>query len=140
MLKIKKELIDEIAKQGERGYPYEICGFLLGNIDYVNDTREALEVFQVENQNKERANDRFEIAPQDYMRVENYADSKGLAIVGIYHTHPDHPDRPSQTDLMFAQPDMSYIIMSVNKGKAGNWRSWELKDDHFEEESVQIID
>ena len=140
MLRIKKELIDEIAKQGEKGYPYEICGFLLGNIDYVNNTREALEVFQVENQNKERANDRFEIAPQDYMKVENYADSKGLAIVGIYHTHPDHPDRPSQTDLMFAQPDMSYIIMSVNEGKAGNWRSWELKDDHFEEESVQIID
>ncbi len=140
MLRIKKELIDEIAKQGEKGYPYEICGFLLGNIDYVNNTREALEVFQVENQNKERANDRFEIAPQDYMKVENYADSKGLAIVGIYHTHPDHPDRPSQTDLMFAQPDMSYIIMSVNKGKAEKWRSWELKDDHFEEESVQIID
>ncbi len=140
MLRIKKELIDEIAKQGEKGYPYEICGFLLGNIDYVNNTREALEVFQVKNQNKERANDRFEIAPQDYMKVENYADSKGLAIVGIYHTHPDHPDRPSQTDLMFAQPDMSYIIMSVNEGKAGNWRSWELKDDHFEEESVQIID
>ncbi len=140
MLKIKRKLIEEIAKQGEEGYPYEICGFLIGNIDYVNNIREAVEVYQVENQNKERANDRFEISPKDYIKVENYADSKGLAIIGIYHTHPDHPDRPSQTDLMFAQPDMSYIIMSVNKGKAENWRSWELKEDHFEEESVQLTD
>ncbi len=139
MLRIKKELIDKIAKQGEKGYPYEICGFLLGSIDYNNDIREAVEVYQVENQNKERANDRFEISPKDYIRVENYADSKGLSIVGIYHTHPDHPDRPSQTDLMFAQPDMSYIIMSIEKGKAGNWRSWKLENDRFVQEKVEIL-
>jgi len=139
VLRIKKELIDKIAKQGEKGYPYEICGFLLGSIDYNNDIREAVEVYQVENQNKERANDRFEISPKDYIRVENYADSKGLSIVGIYHTHPDHPDRPSQTDLMFAQPDMSYIIMSIEKGKAGNWRSWKLENDRFVQEKVEIL-
>ena len=139
MLRIKKELIDKIAKQGEKGYPYEICGFLLGSIDYNNDIREAVEVYQVENQNKERANDRFEISPKDYIKVENYADSKGLSIVGIYHTHPDHPDRPSQTDLMFAQPDMSYIIMSIEKGKAGNWRSWKLENDRFVQEKVEIL-
>lgn len=140
MLKIKKKLIEEIAKQGEKGYPYEICGFLLGKIDYQNNIREAVEVYQVENQNKERANDRFEISPKDYIKVEDYADKKGLSIIGIYHTHPDHPHRPSQTDLMFAQPDMSYIIMSVNKGKAEGWKSWELKDDKFVEEEVQIYD
>ncbi len=139
MLRIKKELIDQIKKQGEAGYPYEICGFLIGTIDYQNDMREALEIFQVENQNKERANDRFEIDPKDYIKVENYADSKGLSIIGIYHTHPDHPDRPSQTDLMFAQPDMSYIIMSINQGKAGNWRSWKLEGDRFVEEKVEIL-
>ncbi len=140
MLKIKKSLIEEIAKQGERGYPYEICGFLLGKIDYQNNVREAVEVYQVENQNKERANDRFEISPKDYIKVENYADKKGLSIIGIYHTHPDHPYRPSQTDLMFAQPDMSYIIMSVNKGKADGWKSWELENDKFVEEEVHIYD
>jgi len=141
MLKIPKDLINKISKQGEEGYPYEICGFLLGKIDYQTDTRKATEVFQVENQNKERANDRFEIAPQDYLKVEEYADKKGIQIVGIYHTHPDHPDRPSKTDLMFAQPDMSYIIMSVNNGKAGEWRSWvlDLDKNEFKEESVEII-
>ena len=139
MLRIKKGIIGEIAKQGEKGYPYEICGFILGKIDYKNNIREAEEIYQVENQNKERANDRFEIDPKDYLKVENYADNKGIQIIGIYHTHPDHPDKPSQTDLMFAQPDMSYIIMSVEKGKASNWRSWELEDNHFIEEDVEVI-
>ncbi|WP_029522445.1 M67 family metallopeptidase [Persephonella sp. KM09-Lau-8] len=139
MLKIKKEVIEEIKRQGEEGYPYEICGFLIGEIDFENNIRTAVEAFQVENQNKERANDRFEIAPQDYLKVENYADQKGLMIVGIYHTHPDHPDRPSETDLRFAQPDMSYIILSVKNGKAENWRSWELINGKFQEEQVEII-
>ncbi|NPA52118.1 MAG: M67 family metallopeptidase [Aquificae bacterium] len=139
MLKIKKELIDQIKKQAEEGYPYEICGFLIGKIDYNTDTTEAVEIYQVENQNKERANDRFQIAPKDYIKVENYADKKGLSIVGIYHTHPDHPDEPSATDLMFAQPDMSYIIMSVKNKKASNWRSWKLDKDRFIEEKVEIL-
>ncbi len=139
MLKIKEDLIKEIAREGEEGYPYEICGFILGKIDYKNNIREAEEVFQVENQNKERANDRFEIDPKDYLKVEDYADKKGIQIIGIYHTHPDHPDRPSQTDLMFAQPDMSYIIMSVKNGKASNWRSWELENNQFIEEKVELI-
>ncbi len=139
MLKIKKEVIEEIKRQGEEGYPYEICGFLIGEIDFEKNIRTAVEAFQVENQNKERANDRFEIAPQDYLKVENYADQKGLMIVGIYHTHPDHPDRPSETDLRFAQPDMSYIILSVKNGKADNWRSWELINGKFQEEQVEII-
>ncbi|WP_457639834.1 Mov34/MPN/PAD-1 family protein [Persephonella sp.] len=139
MLKVKRSVIEEIKKQAEAGYPYEICGFLLGEVDYRNNVRTAVEAFQVENQNKERANDRFEIDPKDYLKVEKYADKKGLVITGIYHTHPDHPDRPSQTDLRFAQPDMSYIIMSVKNGKAENWRSWELKGDRFAQEDVEFI-
>jgi len=139
MLIIKNEHIEQIKKQGEEGYPFEICGFLLGNIDYKNDTREVLEVYQVENQNKERANDRFEISPKDYLKVENYADSKGIQIVGIYHTHPDHPPRPSETDLMFAQPDLSYIILAVKNGKAQDWFSWELGENNkFKQEEVKI--
>jgi len=141
MLKIKNELIEEIIKQGEEGYPYEICGFLIGRMDYEKDIREVLEVLQVENQNKERANDRFEIDPKDYLKVESYADNKNLQIVGIYHTHPDHPDRPSKTDLMFAQPDLSYIIMSIENGKYKSFKSWilDLDKNEFKQEIVKLI-
>ena len=143
MLILGENIIDEIKKQGESGYPYEICGFLLGSIDFKNDKRKVVEVFQVENQNKERANDRFEISPKDYQRVEIYAMQKGLDIVGIYHTHPDHPSKPSETDLKFAQPDLSYIILFVKKGKADMWESWVLDNSseikRFIKEKVEII-
>ncbi len=136
MLKIPKNLINEIKKQAKEGYPFEICGFLIGKMDYNTNIREVYEVVQVENQNKERANDRFDISPKDYMKVENYADSKGYQIVGIYHSHPDHPDRPSQTDLQFALPDLSYIIVSVEKGNPVSYKSWYLKGDKFILEEV----
>ncbi|MEZ0323797.1 MAG: M67 family metallopeptidase [Hydrogenothermaceae bacterium] len=139
MLVIPTGLLDIIKKQGEEGYPFEICGFMIGKMDYTTSVREVLEVIQVENQNKERANDRFDISPKDYMKIENYADSKGLQIVGIYHSHPDHPDRPSQTDLMYALEDMSYIIISVKNGKTESFRSWYLKDGKFEEEEVKVV-
>lgn len=139
MLIIPAELLDVIKKQGEEGYPFEICGFMIGKMNYDTEVREVFEVIQVENQNKERANDRFDISPKDYVKVESYADSRGLQIVGIYHSHPDHPDRPSQTDLMYALEDMSYIILSVKNGKAESFRSWYLKDKKFEEEEVKVI-
>jgi proteasome lid subunit RPN8/RPN11 len=136
MLKIKKQHIEEIKRQAKEGYPYEVCGFLIGKMDYSSNTREVLEVIQVENQNKERANDRFDISPKDYMKVEQYADSKGLQIVGIYHSHPDHPDRPSQTDLQFALEDLSYIIVSVQNGEPVSYKSWYLEKNKFIQEEV----
>jgi len=105
-------------------------------MDHSSNTREVLEVIQVENQNKERANDRFDISPKDYMKVEQYADSKGLQIVGIYHSHPDHPDRPSQTDLQFALEDLSYIIVSVQNGEPASYKSWCLENNKFVQEEV----
>lgn len=138
MLIINSQLLQQMKKQAEDGYPYEICGFMIGRISYKDNVRQVFEIFQVENQNKERANDRFEISPKDYLRVEQYADSKNLQIVGIYHSHPDHPDRPSQTDLMFALEDLSYIIISVNNKKAESFKSWQLVEGKFEEEEVKI--
>lgn len=139
MLILSLNHLQQIKRQAEEGYPYEICGFMIGKIDYKDNIRQVFEVVQVENQNKERANDRFEISPQDYLKVENYADLKKLQIVGIYHSHPDHPDRPSQTDLMFALEDLSYVIVSVNRANAESFRSWQLIDGRFEEEEVKII-
>jgi len=136
MLKIKKEILKKIKEEAKKGYPFEICGFLIGNIDYQNNLREVILSYQVENQNKERANDRFEISPKDYLKVENFAEEKNLQIVGIYHSHPDHPSRPSQTDLMFAQPDLSYMIISVSKDKINSVQSWYLEKDNFQEEEI----
>ncbi|MCX7739154.1 MAG: M67 family metallopeptidase [Hydrogenothermaceae bacterium] len=140
MLILNSSLLEQIKTQSEKGYPFEICGFMVGKVDYQSSNiREVFEVVQVENQNRERANDRFEISPKDYMRVEQLADSKGLQIVGVYHSHPDHPDRPSQTDLEYAVEDISYIILSVKGGKVESFRSWYLVEGEFQEEEVKIV-
>lgn len=139
MLILNSLLLEQIKTQSERGYPFEICGFMVGKVDYQSNIREVFEVIPVENQNRERAKDRFEISPKDYMRVEQLADSKGLQIVAVYHSHPDHPDIPSQTDLEYAVEDISYIILSVKGGRVENFRSWCLVEGEFQEEEVKIV-
>ncbi|WP_461831815.1 M67 family metallopeptidase [Aquifex sp.] len=138
MLVIKREVLEKIRAQAERDYPYETCGLLLGKTE--GGKRIALEAFETPNANPDRKHDRYEISPKDYLRAENYAMSKGLEIIGVYHSHPDHPDRPSEFDRQRAFPDLSYIILSVQKGKVASYRSWELIGDKFEEEKIEVID
>jgi len=134
MLKIKREALGKILSQAERDYPYETCGLLLGR--WEGKERVALEAYETPNANKERARDRYEISPEDYLKAEDYALKKGLEIVGVYHSHPDHPDRPSAFDRERALPDLSYLIVSVKGGKVASYRSWELEGEEFKEEEV----
>ncbi|MFP3158979.1 MAG: M67 family metallopeptidase [Hydrogenobaculum sp.] len=136
MLKIKKELLEKIKSQAEKDYPYETCGIMIGKEE--DGIRVVYELLAVENANKERKNDRYEINPKDYMKAERYADEKGLQIVGIYHSHPDHPDMASKTDEERAFEYLSYIIVSVQKGKAVSFRSFELLNKKMVEEKVIV--
>jgi len=83
---------------------------------------------------------RFLITPQDYLKGELEADHLGLTVVGIFHSHPDHPNRPSEYDREWAQPFFSYVITSVQSGKAVESRSWRLSEDRsqFTEESMVL--
>jgi len=87
------------------------------------------EVVMVENINKERAIDRFEIDSKEYMKIDEYGRKKKLDIIGVYHSHPENPPRPSETDLAIAQPVLSYMIVSVLKGSVIAVRSFKLKED-----------
>ncbi|NPB06265.1 MAG: M67 family metallopeptidase [Aquificae bacterium] len=138
MLKIKRSELEKLLRQAERDYPYETCGLLLGRRE--GDARVVYEVFETPNANKERRRDRYEISPHDYLKAEDYALEKGLEIVGVYHSHPDHPDRPSRFDLERAFPELSYLIVSVRDGKAVSYRSWELENEAFKEEEVLVWD
>ena len=137
MLKIRKKALDKILAQAERDYPYETCGLLLGKIQ--GDVRVAFGAYETPNANPDRKNDRYEIDPKDYMKAEDKAREFGLEIVGVYHSHPDHPDRPSQFDEERAFEGFSYIIVSVQKGKAVSYRSWELMEGKFREEPVEVF-
>ena len=116
-------------------FPDECCGFLFGT---ENDDERIIEEVMVVNNSKEGdKRRRFEITPKDYLKAERYADEKNLLLLGVYHSHPNHPAVPSEHDRVAAQPWFSYVILSViNKVYAG-LRSWRLNEENqFEEEKI----
>jgi len=136
VLFLTKEHIGEIEKHGEREYPHECCGLLVGHFDE-NSRKIVVEIFLIENAREEEAkHNRSLILPTDLLRGERYARTKKLDVVGNYHSHPDHPAIPSQFDLDHALPVWSYVIVSILKGKAENLRSWQMENDRskFNEE------
>jgi proteasome lid subunit RPN8/RPN11 len=135
MLSISKELLNQIHEHGEQAYPEEGAGFLLGNHGKVEN------ILPLPNAREQEArHNRFLITPQAYLNAELTADSLGLSLIGVFHSHPDHPNRPSEYDREWAQPFFSYIITTVNEGKAIESRSWRLLEDRskFEEEPIQL--
>ena len=138
MIKLKEEQIAEIERHGEQTYPFECGGMLIGCFA-ADGAKSVVELLPMENavDETERHN-RVLITPKDVMRAERYAREKKLDVVGYYHSHPDHPARPSQFDLDHALPVWTYSIVSVESGKAVDVRAWEMEDDRskFNEEKM----
>lgn len=139
MIVVTKEQKYAIDVHGEKAYPNECCGIMLGEV--LSDGNKVLkELLPVENsrENEEQYH-RFEIRAEDLLEAEKVAVSKQLDVIGFYHSHPDHPSVPSEYDRSHAFQFYSYIIVSVKKGKAGAFTSWELnKDFQFESEILKI--
>ena len=139
MLRITEKNLNEIKAHAERDYPHECGGLLLGHFNASAKT--VIETLPMENTaDVETRHDRILIEPRDVMRAERYARTKGLDVVGYYHSHPDDEAIPSQFDLDHALPVWSYIIVSVRDGKAVNWNSWLMEDDRsrFNSEEFQL--
>jgi proteasome lid subunit RPN8/RPN11 len=140
-LKILTETLQAICSHVEKTYPEEGAGFLLGRVDA--SSRIALAVLPVVNARENTArHNRYLITPQDMLQGELEAEKLGLDIIGIFHSHPDHPNAPSEFDRDWALPWYSYLITSVLAGRAAESRSWRLVDDRstFEEESLLEIE
>lgn len=135
MLLLTTAIRSFIEAHAVEAYPQECCGVLVGRVDAQG--RHALEAHRTGNLNTERAHDRFELDPRDYMRIDKEARTRKLDIVGIYHSHPDHPAKPSQTDLDAAWEGYSYVIVAVNKGKPGDFHSFQLLQGKFEQEEAR---
>jgi proteasome lid subunit RPN8/RPN11 len=139
MITIYNEVKNSIASAGEHDYPDETCGFVLGHLEK-DDARIGDEIIAVANaRESEETYHRFEIAPTDFLRAERHAASSGKDIVGIYHSHPDHPAQPSQYDLDHGLPFYSYIIVSIKEGKADEITSWRLEDDRSQFIKEELI-
>ena len=121
-----------IRRHGQETYPHECCGAMVGTADRVTD------IVQLPNTTDEGPRRRFMVRASDYQLAERRATELGLELLGFYHSHPDHPARPSQYDLDHAWPFFSYVIVSVKAGVPEDMTSWRLQEDRsaFDQENL----
>lgn len=140
-LLISEDVLRRIYAHGAAAYPEEGAGLMLGSD--ANGRREVTEILPLTNSREDTArHNRYLITAQDMLAGEKEAMRLGLDIVGIFHSHPDHPNRPSEFDREWALPWFSYLITSVRSGKAAGSRSWRLSDDRqsFMEEGIGLLE
>lgn len=118
-------------------YPEECCGFMFGSFKDDMVIVDCIKV--VKNNHPDLRSRRFIISPEDYIHAEKYADENGLALVGVYHSHPNHPALPSETDRLAAMPGFTYVIYSIMDGKPADVSAWELEEDRSKFSTVEII-
>ena len=135
MLKVSNDLIKQMSAHVESAYPEEGAGFLIGV------EGEVRQILALGNAREDSArHNRFLFTPEDYLHAELTADRLGLSLIGVFHSHPDCPNIPSEYDREWAQPFFSYIITRVDQGSAVSHRSWRLVEDRskYEEEEISI--
>jgi proteasome lid subunit RPN8/RPN11 len=138
-LLISSQLLENIHAHGESAYPEEGAGLLLGTA--IGGQKQVTQILALANSREEGArHNRYLLTPQDYLRGEQEADRLGLDVLGVFHSHPDHPNRPSEFDRDWAMPWFSYLITSVQAGQAVESRSWLLAEDRsqFSEEQIMV--
>jgi proteasome lid subunit RPN8/RPN11 len=140
-LGISAYLAEKIRAHGVETYPYECCGALLGREQGGAIEREVLGLFPLVNRRDDSPRNRFAVTSDDVREAEKAASEQGLEVIGWYHSHPDHPARPSEFDRDNAWPWYSYVIVSVHTGVPQDMTSWRLKDDrsgYFEEKILPL--
>ncbi|WP_341528968.1 M67 family metallopeptidase [Nostoc sp. UHCC 0302] len=151
MIRLNEEHLQAIRTHAESTYPEECCGIILGYL--ASEGKTVVEVMPTENAwNTEIADDflgdrtaeskkrQYAIAPLVMLQAQKAARVRSLNIIGIFHSHPDHPAIPSECDRIYAWQGYSYIIVSVQNGKARELKSWSLDDTHqFQAEAIENI-
>jgi len=142
-LRLTSRVRDEIREHGARGYPHEVCGALLGREHAGNGDgplREVIAALPLENRREDSPRNRFSVTPEDVLRAERAASEQKLELLGWYHSHPDHPARPSEFDREHAWPWYSYVILGVASRVPGEITSWRLADDRsgYAAESIEV--
>jgi proteasome lid subunit RPN8/RPN11 len=159
-LKMNQDLAQRIRRHGAETFPHECCGALLGRDSVAGEAvdssaggpseaprgvpgevpREVLDLFPLVNRRDDSPRNRFAVTADDVRNAEKAAREHGLEVIGWYHSHPDHPARPSQFDREHAWPWYSYVIVSVIGGAPAEMTSWRLNDDRqdYSPEDIEI--
>lgn len=136
-VEITAECVAAIRRHAEKTFPEECCGTLLGTDQ--GGVRRVVQVIAVENTKDENRQRRFLIEPRALLDAEKSARAQGLDVVGIYHSHPNHPSQASEFDREHAMPFWSYVIVSCMDGRSEQMQSWRLREDRsqFDEEALR---
>jgi len=142
ILVIDDEQLDIIRQHAQSTYPEEGGGLLLGRFEdsraVVSEIRVLPNTWDVDAERRRRY-----LIPGDVMlREQRAADARDLDVVGYFHSHPDHPAAPSEFDREHALPNWSYVVVSVQQGRAGDVLAWRLREDRsaFEAQPIAIDD
>jgi proteasome lid subunit RPN8/RPN11 len=139
MIVIQPLPLEEMKAHAQAVFPNECCGFMYG-FEQPDGTRIISTIRVVINSKNGDQRRRFEISGKDYMLAEQFAAMNDLSLLGIYHSHPDHPAIPSEHDRVAAQPFFSYVIISTLRTGVDHIRSWRLNDAlQFDEESYSTV-
>ena len=137
-VKLTAEHLQTIRAHGERTFPEECGGLLLGTLEA--GTRVIAEVMPLENIRQDSRHNRVELNPLDYAKAEREAAKRGLGVWGYYHSHPDHPAVPSGFDLEHAPfIEWSYLIVAVRAGRAEEVRAWTVRADRSQFDEEELI-
>jgi proteasome lid subunit RPN8/RPN11 len=136
-IQLSERVLDSIRRHAAAAYPDECCGALVG-AQVADGLVEIADATALDNVTEEGPRRRFRVSAADYRQSEARARELGAELVGFYHSHPDHPARPSQYDLDHAWPNFSYVIVAVTQGTPREVRSWRLRPDRsqFDEETL----
>ncbi len=139
MIRLKSTDVEEIKEIAQKTYPHECCGVMVGSVE--NGVKTVSELVPAENQRTDSPANRYLITPDLLNELEKKLKGTDRAIVGFFHSHPDVPARPSTYDQDHAWPWYSYVIVSVNKGEAGEIHNWKLRDDRsaFDAEKMELL-
>lgn len=141
ILRLRQDHQAQIRAHVETGYPAEACGIFLGHEAEGIKIVERLRLVDNRWADPAEQTHRFLIPPEEVLAAEREATAAGLEILGFFHSHPDHPARPSNFDREHAWPWYAYLIVSVENGRATDWRVWELTEDRsaFVERRLEIV-
>ena len=139
MIRLKSADIEEIKQIAQKTYPHECCGVMVGSVE--DGVKTVTELIPAENQRTDSPANRYLITPDLLNELEKKLKGTDRAIVGFFHSHPDVPAQPSTYDQDHAWPWYSYVIVSVNKGEAGEIHNWKLRDDRsaFDAEKMELL-
>ncbi len=134
-VRLTRPVLEEIRREAARAYPHEGCGALIGPAP--GNVQETL---ALPNQDADSPRTRFAVSPRDYMAVESAADARGVRLLGFWHSHPDHPARPSATDRRYAWEGLLTVVIAVEHGTPRDVTAWDVpgQDEPFRQLALVV--